>query len=69
MYAQAPRDAGDDAFGVQFGLSVPIWIGKNNSKVNQALAEQSRAVAAKTISTQRYQQQYPFNVFQASKLP
>jgi outer membrane protein TolC len=44
---QAPRDAGDDAFGVQFGLSVPIWFGKNNSRVNQALAEQSRAIAAK----------------------
>jgi outer membrane protein TolC len=45
--AQAPEDAGDDAFGVQFGLSIPIWIGKNNSKVNQARAEKARAVAAK----------------------
>jgi outer membrane protein TolC len=44
---QAPKDAGDDAFGVQFGISVPIWFGKNNSRVDQALAEQSRAVAAK----------------------
>lgn len=45
--AQAPKNAGDDAFGVQFGLSIPIWIGKNNSKVNQARAEKARAVAAK----------------------
>ena len=44
---QVPRDAGDDVFGVQFGLSVPIWFGKNNSKVNQALAEKARTVAAK----------------------
>jgi outer membrane protein TolC len=45
--AQEPRDAGDDAFGVQFALTVPIWFGKNNSRVNQALAEKARAVAAK----------------------
>jgi len=45
--ARAPEDAGDDAFGVQFGLSIPIWIGKNNSKVDRALAEKARAVAAK----------------------
>ena len=44
---QEPSDAGDDAFGVQFGLTVPIWFGKNNSRVNQALAEKSKAVAAK----------------------
>jgi outer membrane protein TolC len=44
---QEPSDAGDDAFGVQFGLTVPIWFGKNNSRINQALAEKSRAVAAK----------------------
>ena len=42
-----PSDSGDDAFGVQFGLTVPIWFGKNNSRVNQALAEKSKAVAAK----------------------
>jgi outer membrane protein TolC len=44
---QEPRDAGDNAFGVQFGISVPIWFGKNNSRVSQALAEKTRAVAAK----------------------
>jgi outer membrane protein TolC len=45
--AQPPKGAGDDAFGVQFGLSVPIWFGKNSSRVSQALAEKARAVAAK----------------------
>ena len=44
---QEPSNAGDDAFGVQFGLTVPIWFGKNNSRVSQALAEKSKAVAAK----------------------
>jgi outer membrane protein TolC len=45
--AQELRDAGDDAFGIQFGLTVPIWFGKNNSRVRQALAEKANAVAAK----------------------
>jgi outer membrane protein TolC len=45
--AQAPQDAGDDAFGVQFGLSLPIWFGKNNSRVRQALAQKESALAAK----------------------
>ena len=40
-------DASDDAYGVQFGFTVPIWFGKNKSRINQALAEKSRAIAAK----------------------
>ncbi len=40
-------DASDDAYGVQFGFSVPIWFGKNKGRINQALAEKSRAIAAK----------------------
>ena len=42
-----PPDAKDDAFGVQFGITVPIWFGKNNSRVSKALAEKARAIAAK----------------------
>lgn len=41
------EDASDDAIGVQFGFTVPIWFGKNKSRINQALAEKSRAIAAK----------------------
>ncbi|MDJ0819912.1 MAG: TolC family protein [Desulfobacterales bacterium] len=41
------EDASDDAYGLQFGFTVPIWFGKNKSRINQALAERSRAVAAK----------------------
>ncbi len=40
-------DASDDAYGVQFGFTVPIWFGKNKGRINQALAEKSRAIAAK----------------------
>ena len=42
-----PKDASDDAYGLQFGFTVPIWFGKNKSRINQALAEKSRAIAAK----------------------
>ncbi len=42
-----PSNSGRDAYGLQFGFSVPIWFGKNKSRVNRALAEKSRAVAAK----------------------
>jgi outer membrane protein TolC len=42
-----PKDASDDAYGLQFGFTVPIWFGKNKSLINQALAEKSRAIAAK----------------------
>ncbi len=42
-----PEDASDDAYGLQFGFTLPIWFGKNKSRINQALAERSRAVAAK----------------------
>lgn len=42
-----PRDAGDDAVGIQFGLTMPIWFGKNRSKVTRARALKNRAVAEK----------------------
>ena len=41
------EDSSDDAIGVQFGFTVPIWFGKNKGRINQALAEKSRAIAAK----------------------
>ncbi len=27
-----PPDAGDDAFGIQFGVTIPLWSGKNKAK-------------------------------------
>jgi outer membrane protein, heavy metal efflux system len=43
-----PQDAGDDAVGVQFGMNLPLWFGKNQSRAAQALAEKEKAQALKT---------------------
>jgi outer membrane protein TolC len=42
-----PPDAGDDAVGVQFGMNIPLWSGKNKSRTAQALAEKQKAQAEK----------------------
>ncbi len=44
-----PRDAGRDAIGVQAGISIPLWFGTNNSRVNKAMAEKSMARAEKVV--------------------
>jgi outer membrane protein TolC len=44
---QPPPDAGDDALGVQFGLTLPLWFGKNQGRLHQARAEEARAQAMK----------------------
>ena len=36
--ASPPDDAGDDAFGIQFGVTIPLWYGKNKAKQLKALA-------------------------------
>ncbi len=46
--ANPPPDAGDDAVGVQFGINLPLWFGKNQSRTAQALAEKEKAQAEKT---------------------
>ena len=38
-----PKDAGRDAVGVQFGLSIPLWFGKNSGRVEEARADIQRA--------------------------
>jgi outer membrane protein TolC len=43
-----PRDAGRDAVGIQFGLSIPLWFGKNASRVDEARAEEQKAQFMKT---------------------
>jgi len=42
-----PPDAGHDAVGVQFGLSIPLWSGKNEGRVAEARAKEQRARAMK----------------------
>ena len=43
-----PRDAGNDAFGIQTGINVPLWFGKNRGLIGRAQAEINQAEAAKT---------------------
>jgi outer membrane protein TolC len=33
-----PRDAGNDAVGIQFGVNIPLWFGKNNGNIDMARA-------------------------------
>jgi outer membrane protein, heavy metal efflux system len=40
-----PPDAGGDAFGVQFGVSIPLWFGKNRGRIGEARALAEKAVA------------------------
>jgi outer membrane protein TolC len=49
--ASPPQDAGDDALGVQLGLSLPLWFGKNQSRTARAKAFKARAEAQKRITT------------------
>ncbi|MDP2645085.1 MAG: TolC family protein, partial [Desulfobacterales bacterium] len=46
-----PRDAGDDAFGIQTGVTVPLWFGKNRGLIGRAQAKIRQAEAAKTART------------------
>lgn len=47
--AMPPRDAGRDAVGLQAGISIPLWYGKNSSRVDRAMAEKSMARAEKQV--------------------
>ena len=44
-----PEDAGRDAIGLQAGISIPLWFGKNNSRVDKAMAQKSSARAEKQL--------------------
>ena len=44
-----PSDEGRDAYGVQFGLTVPLWFGKNKSRVGRARAEMEKAKAMTSL--------------------
>ena len=47
--AMPPKDAGRDAIGLQAGISIPLWFGRNNSRVDKAMAEKSMARAEKVV--------------------
>ena len=40
-----PQDAGEDALGIQFGISFPLWNGKRESRLAKARAELTQAQA------------------------
>lgn len=42
-----PKDAGRDAIGIQAGVSIPLWFGKNSSRTAGARAEMDQARALK----------------------
>ena len=43
--ARPPQGAGDDALGIQFGITVPLWFSKNNAQIDRARAEKRAAEA------------------------
>ncbi|SMC82646.1 Outer membrane protein TolC [Desulfocicer vacuolatum DSM 3385] len=46
--ASPPKDAGDDAVGIQFGVNIPLWSGKNQGRINMARAGIARQKAMKS---------------------
>lgn len=45
-----PKDSGDDALGIQAGLSLPLWFGKNISRTAKARALEIQARARKQVT-------------------
>ena len=52
-----PLDAGRDAFGVQVGMTLPIWFGKNRGRKESARAEMKAAEARKKARVNRTHEQ------------
>ncbi|WP_457551459.1 TolC family protein, partial [Desulfobacula sp.] len=48
-----PKDAGDDAVGIQFGFNLPLWFGKNKSRTSRAIAARQKASAVKQAVTNK----------------
>ncbi|MCP4693752.1 MAG: TolC family protein, partial [Desulfobacterales bacterium] len=44
-----PPNAGEDALGVQFGMNIPLWFGKNRGRAEGARAEAEKARASKAV--------------------
>lgn len=49
--AAPPANAGDDAIGIQFGMSVPLWFGKNRGRLLKAEAGVRQAQAREMQKT------------------
>ncbi len=47
--AMMPKDAGRDAIGLQAGISIPLWFGRNSGRVEKALAQKAMARAEKNV--------------------
>jgi len=50
---QRPSDAGRDALGVQFGVTIPLWLGKNRGRVERAFAEMGMAREEREVMVNR----------------
>jgi cobalt-zinc-cadmium efflux system outer membrane protein len=61
--ANPPSDSGRDALGIQAGISIPLWVGKNKSRVNKALAQKRKAKATKTRRVNETQTKIRANYF------
>lgn len=48
-----PENAGDDAVGIQFSMSIPLWGEKNKGRVAKALAQRDAAVSDKSATVNR----------------
>lgn len=46
--ASPPSDAGDDALGIQFGMTIPLWTGKNRGRIARARAMEDKAKAVES---------------------
>ena len=53
---QPPPDAGRDTLGVQIGMSLPLWSGKNKGRVARAYAEMKMAREEKAIRVNQVRQ-------------
>ncbi len=42
-----PDDSGQDAYGVDFGITIPLWFGKNSSRVAEARRKHEAAIYLK----------------------
>lgn len=53
--ASPPRDAGRDAVGIQAGISIPLWFGKNSGRLEQARMnlEKARETEKSAVNTMR----------------
>ncbi len=47
LMGNVPDDNGQDAYGVNFGISIPLWFGKNNARLRQAKLERQAAIYEK----------------------